>query len=108
MGVVGGLMQPQGQIQILTQVLGWNTPLREAIGAPRWRLEARDTLAIEAGTDAGIESALRDAGYRAPEATVGELAGRSDFGGAHAVMRMPDGMLLGVADPRKDGSVLGA
>jgi gamma-glutamyltranspeptidase/glutathione hydrolase len=108
MGVVGGLMQPQGQIQILTQVLGWNTPLRDAIGAPRWRLEAGDTLAIETGTDASIESALREAGYQAPAATVGELAGRSDFGGAHAVMRLPDGMLLGVADPRKDGSALDA
>ena len=107
MGVVGGLMQPQGQVQILTRVLSWGNALSGSITTPRWRLEAGNTLAIESGMDVRTEKALRHAGYQRPAEAVGELAGRSDFGGAHAVMRMPDGLLLGVADTRKDGQALG-
>lgn len=106
MGVVGGLMQPQGQIQILTRYLAWEQSLHEALNAPRMRLEARDTLAIETGTDPLVHEALRATGYPEPAAGEGELAGRSDFGGAHAVVRLPDGRLQGVADPRKDGMAL--
>ena len=103
MGVVGGLMQPQGQIQILTRVLAWGEDLQAALDAPRWRLEAGNTLAIEAGWPPAIARALREAGYQAPHVAAGELGGRSDFGGAHAVMRGVDGKLFGAADPRKDG-----
>lgn len=107
MGVVGGLMQPQGQIQILTRVLGWDCELQTAINAPRMRLEAGDALAIETGTPDSIAAALRAAGYAEPAASAGELGGRSDFGGAHAVMRHADGTLQGAADPRKDGAAGG-
>ena len=107
MGVVGGLMQPQGQIQILARTLGWNSPLRAALDAPRLRLEAGDTLAIEDGTPPEISQALRDAGFPAPQKGAGELGGRSDFGGAHAIMRHDDGTLEGAADARKDGACVG-
>ncbi|CAM5182834.1 Glutathione hydrolase proenzyme OS=Castellaniella defragrans OX=75697 GN=HNR28_002031 PE=3 SV=1 [Castellaniella defragrans] len=106
MGVVGGLMQPQGQIQILTRTLAWGWDLQKALDAPRWRLEAGDALAIEAGFPEKIVRALRAAGYEAPHAKAGELAGRSDFGGAHAIRRHRDGGLEGAADPRKDGQWL--
>lgn len=106
LGVVGGLMQPQGQIQILTRTMAWSTPLPEAVAAPRLRLEGGRSLAIEEGMPDHIAHALRAAGFCAPQAGTGELGGRSDFGGAHAVARLADGSLLGVADPRKDGVAL--
>lgn len=108
MGVVGGLMQPQGQIQILTRALAWDMDIQAAIDAPRMRLEAGDTLAIERGVPESIATALRGAGYGEPPVTAGELAGRSDFGGAHAVLRHADGRLQGAADPRKDGEARAA
>ncbi|MGB6008255.1 gamma-glutamyltransferase family protein [Castellaniella sp.] len=108
MGVVGGLMQPQGQIQILTRVLAWGWDIQDALNAPRWRLEAGDTLAIEKGFPDDLARALRASGYGEPHAAAGELAGRSDFGGAHAIFRAPAGNLQGAADPRKDGQWLSA
>ncbi|CAM5526711.1 gamma-glutamyltransferase family protein [Eoetvoesiella caeni] len=108
MGVVGGLMQPQGQLQILTRVLAWGQSLQQALEAPRWRLEAENTLALEEGMPSHMQSALRAAGYKAPAGHVGELAGRSDFGGAQVVMRDGEGMLRGASDHRKDGVALGA
>jgi len=105
-GVVGGLMQPQGQLQLLVRLAAWQEPLQAALDAPRWRLESDTALAIEGGMPESIVQALRAAGYTDP-AGAGELGGRSDFGGAQVVMRASDGTLLGGSDKRKDGIALG-
>lgn len=104
-GVVGGAMQPQGHVQLMVRTAAWGQGLQQAIDAPRWRLEGERALALEAGTPAAIEAALRSAGYVEP-AGQGELGGRSDFGGAQVVMRGDDGLLTGGSDPRKDGMAL--
>lgn len=106
LGVVGGAMQPQGQLQILLRVAAAGAALQEAVDAPRWRLEPGGMLAIEEGAAPAIEQALRSAGYGDPTGR-GELGGRSDFGGAQAVMRLADGRLAGASDPRKDGCAVG-
>ena len=66
LGVVGGAMQPQGQVQLLLRLAAWRQPLKAAINASRWRLEAQQALAIEAGMPASMQAALRAAGYHDP------------------------------------------
>jgi gamma-glutamyltranspeptidase/glutathione hydrolase len=105
LGVVGGAMQPQGHVQLITRLAAWGQPLQAAIDAPRWRLEADRALALETGTPPEVAAALRAAGYDEPQG-LGELGGRSDFGGAQVVLRGPDGRLFGGSDPRKDGMAL--
>lgn len=105
LGVVGGAMQPQGHVQLLTRLAAWGEPLQAAIDAPRWRLEADRALALEAGTAPEVAAALRAAGYHEPQG-LGELGGRSDFGGAQVVLRRADGRLVGGSDKRKDGMAL--
>ena len=105
-GVVGGAMQPQGHVQLLMRLAAWGEPLQGALDAPRWRLESEREVAIEDSMPEAVVRAVRDAGYVAP--TGGEIAGRSDFGGAQFVMRAADGGLLGASDTRKDGVALGA
>jgi gamma-glutamyltranspeptidase/glutathione hydrolase len=104
-GVVGGAMQPQGHVQLLMRLAAWQQPLQSAIDAPRWRLESDTALALETGTPPAVSAALRAAGYSEP-AGLGELGGRSDFGGAQVVLRDPHGRLLGGSDKRKDGLAL--
>ncbi len=104
-GVVGGAMQPQGHVQLLIRIAAWGEPLQAALDAPRWRFESGMELAVEPGTPAPLVAAFAAAGYVEP--TGGEIAGRSDFGGAQFVMRTPDGGLVGASDRRKDGTVLG-
>ena len=104
-GVVGGAMQPQGQVQLLARMLAGGEAPQAALNQPRWRLEGNRVLAIETGMPADISAALRAAGYREP-AGEGELGGRSDFGGAQCIVRLPDGRLCGASDPRKDGMAL--
>lgn len=106
-GVVGGLMQPQGQVQLMVRLAAWGQPLQDAIDAPRWRLEAGNTLAIEAGMPDMVIDRLRAHGFAPPAPGQGELAGRSDFGGAQVVMRDAGGDLLGGSDRRKDGIAIG-
>jgi gamma-glutamyltranspeptidase/glutathione hydrolase len=105
LGVVGGAMQPQGHVQLITRLVAWGEPLQAAIDAPRWRLEGDRTLALEAGTSPELERVLRAAGYVEP-AGLGELGGRSDFGGAQVVLRTAQGQLVGGSDKRKDGLAL--
>lgn len=105
LGVVGGAMQPQGHVQLITRLAAWGQPLQAAIDAPRWRLEADRALALETGTLPKVAAALRAAGYHEPQG-LGELGGRSDFGGAQVVLRDPAGRLIGGSDKRKDGMAL--
>lgn len=104
-GVVGGAMQPQGQVQLLCRMLAGGEAPQAALDKPRWRLEGQRVLAFEAGTSEQVVQALRAAGYRDP-GSAGELGGRSDFGGAQFIMRLPDGRLCGASDRRKDGMAL--
>ena len=101
-GVVGGAMQPQGHVQLLLRTAAWGEGVQSAIDAPRWRLESDTALALEVGTPTPVREALRAAGFVEPD-NIGELGGRSDFGGAQMVMRLDDGRLVGGSDPRKDG-----
>lgn len=105
LGVVGGAMQPQGQVQLLCRLLAAGATPEQAMVAARWRLEGAGVLAFEHGTPPDVVSALRQAGYREP-ANEGELGGRSDFGGAQLIVRGDDDRLHGASDTRKDGMVL--
>lgn len=106
LGVVGGLMQPQGQIQIMHQLFRQSIPLDQALANPRWRLEGNHILALEATMAPSLQSELRAAGYQEPPKGIGDLAGRSDFGGAQAIQRLATNHLWAVSDHRKDGAAL--
>jgi gamma-glutamyltranspeptidase/glutathione hydrolase len=97
LGVVGGIMQPQGQVQVLSRLLA-GEPVEAAIDAPRFRLLGDGHVALEDGLPDGTAAALAAAGYhpRGPE--------HADFGGGHAVYRDIRGNLSAGTDRRKDGA----
>ncbi|MDX6700338.1 MAG: gamma-glutamyltranspeptidase / glutathione hydrolase [Baekduia sp.] len=99
LGVVGGFMQPQGQMQILRHVLDHGLGIGEALAAPRARFLDGRAIGVEPGFDAGVLDGLRSRGH-----DVGPL---SNFGagGAQAILRDGD-ELHGASDPRKDGRVV--
>lgn len=100
LGVVGAFMQPQGQLQILRNVLDRGMDPQAAIDAPRFRISERSErsrVAVEVGFPAEVAEGLARMGHE-----VGRLAWW-DAGGAQLVLRAEDGSLLGGSDPRKDG-----
>ncbi len=99
-GVMGGSMQPQGQVQVLLDLLLFEMDLQAAVDAARFRhLEGR-RVALEPGVGAHVRAALAARGHE----IVDERA--VAFGGAQAILRLPRGYAA-ASDPRKDGEAAG-
>ncbi|MUW13683.1 gamma-glutamyltransferase [Halorubrum sp. CBA1125] len=99
-GVMGGYMQPQGHLQVLSALLDHDASLQEALDRPRWRYRSDGHLAVEARFDDHLTAKLVRRGHEvAVEASF-------EFGGGQ-IVRARDGVLSGATDPRKDGSVVG-
>ena len=113
-GVMGGDMQPQGHVQVLTNIIDFNMDLQQAGDAPRWRhdgsteptADVADCLAdggvvyLEEGVPESAAQALRQRGHRIQRATEG-------FGGYQAIRRDGNGVYHGASESRKDGQAAG-
>jgi gamma-glutamyltranspeptidase/glutathione hydrolase len=101
-GIVGGLMQPQGHVQLLVNMLDWGMNPQEALDAPRFEIVAPwpNAVALEQTVDPSVRAALEHMGHRiVPNGIFG-------FGGGQIIVIDPDsGVRLGGSEPRKDGSV---
>jgi gamma-glutamyltranspeptidase/glutathione hydrolase len=100
LGVVGGLMQPQGKLQILRGLFERGLEPQEALDAPRFRALGGRRLGCERGFDPGLRAQLAARGHEICE------LGRFEAGGAQLVLSGEDG-LRGASDRRKDGCALG-
>lgn len=99
-GVMGGHMQPQGQVQVLLNMIDFGMNVQEAGDAARIRHGER--LAVEPGVSADVVADLERRGH-----TV-EREGGDQMGGYQAIRIDPKtGMLHGGSDPRKDGQAVG-
>jgi len=99
-GVMGGYMQPQGHVQVLSNVVDYDMPLQAALDAPRWRYREDGTLAVEERMHDGVPTKLVHRGHDV------RVLPPLLFGGAQ-VVRNDDGTLSGATEPRKDGHVAG-
>jgi gamma-glutamyltranspeptidase/glutathione hydrolase len=99
-GVMGGYMQPQGHVQVLSNIVDYGLPLQAALDAPRWRYLEDGTLAMDPRFDDDVLSKLA---RREHEVSV---LPPWLFGGAQ-IVRNDGGTLSGATDPRKDGTVAG-
>ena len=108
-GVMGGDMQPQGQTQIIVNLVDYGLDLQAAGDSPRWHHEGTSeptgapadgigTLHLEAGVPTATQAGL---------ATLGWRLGPSDggFGGYQAIERLP-GRYAAASEMRKDGLAL--
>jgi gamma-glutamyltranspeptidase/glutathione hydrolase len=107
-GCMGGEGQPQTQAAIFTRHVLYGQELDDAIDAPRWLLgrtwgASQSNLRIENRFYPAVIDAMRAAGHEI------ELVGDFDevMGHAGAIVRQPDGTILGASDPRCDGSAAG-
>jgi gamma-glutamyltranspeptidase/glutathione hydrolase len=99
-GVMGGYMQPQGHLQVLSALIDDKLPLQAALDRPRWRYLEDGALAVEARMDDAVLSKLVRRGHDV------RVQSPSGFGGAQ-IARNRDGILSGATEPRKDGVATG-
>ncbi|MDP2496992.1 MAG: gamma-glutamyltransferase [Candidatus Palauibacterales bacterium] len=111
-GVMGGGMQPQGHVQVLSNIVDFGMNVQEAGDATRYRhygsssptgeeMEGRGFLRLESGVSQDVVTGLIGRGH-----DVGVGAG--GYGGYQAIMWDPDqGVYWGGTEMRKDGIVVG-
>jgi gamma-glutamyltranspeptidase/glutathione hydrolase len=105
-GNMGGDGQPQSQSAVFSRYAMFGQTLQAAVSAPRWLLgktwgQETTTLKFENRFDPAAMQALKAAGH-----DVEVLNDYSDtMGHAGAIVRQPDGLYLGAADPRSDGVI---
>lgn len=107
-GAMGGEGQPQTQSAIFSRYAMYGQGLQAAVTAPRWLLgrtwgAESVTLKLESRFAADVAEQLREAGH---DVEVLEDY-TSTMGHAGAIVRHPDGMFEGAADPRSDGVAMG-
>jgi gamma-glutamyltranspeptidase/glutathione hydrolase len=91
-GVMGGFVQAQAHVQLVSALVDDGLDPQGALDRPRFRVDG-DRVALEPGL-ANRASELRNA--HVDEDTYG-------FGGGQAILVQPDGSLLAGSDRRKDG-----
>ncbi len=110
-GLMGGDMQPQGHVQIITDMIDFGMNPQEAGDAARWRhyggaeptgepSAGIGTVEMESGFDPAVKAELEKRGYHV-------VGGSGNFGGYQAIMRAPNGVYWGASEMRKDGEVIG-
>ncbi|MFC6953977.1 gamma-glutamyltransferase [Halorubellus litoreus] len=97
-GVMGGYMQPQGHVQVVSNVVDYDMPIQAALDAPRWRYREDGSLALEPDLAQRVGGPLNRRGHDTGVLHTGM------FGGAQLV-RNQKGTLSAATEPRKDGAV---
>ena len=108
-GVMGGDMQPQGQAQVISNIVDFGLGLQEAGDSPRWHhdggmeptgedLGAIGWLNLETGVPEATQAALAKLGWPMRPAPGG-------YGGYQAIQAHP-GRYAAATEMRKDGTAL--
>jgi gamma-glutamyltranspeptidase/glutathione hydrolase len=115
-GIMGGFMQPQAHLQVLSNLVDYGYNPQQALDMPRFCLNvdagggvgAKDPggeVWIEKGFSFDDLASLTKRGHR-----LSPLNGRDRmfFGGGQVILRDPaSGVLIAGSDPRKDGCAIG-
>jgi len=111
-GVMGGAMQPQGHVQVLSNIVDFGMNVQEAGDAARYRhsgsstptgqaMEGRGTLRLESGVPEGVVRVLKGRGHAVE-------VGAGGYGGYQAIRwDSEEGVYWGGTEMRKDGIVVG-
>src|ERR1700744_2198081 len=111
-GLMGGDMQPQGHVQVLTDIIDFGMNVQEAGDAARWRhfggaeptgepSTGVGTVEMESGFDLAVKSELEKRGYKI-------VPGTGAFGGYQAIMwDAKHRVYWGASEMRKDGEAIG-
>ena len=114
-GVMGGFMQPQGHLQVMSHMVDFGLNPQEALDAPRWCIDgvgsqkgagcvAGAELCVEEGMPEETVEALRAKGHRV---RVCSGLDRTVFGRGQVIFRDPSsGVLWGGSDARGDGCAI--
>ena len=101
-GVMGGSMQAQGHMQVVSRMVDHQQNPQAASDAPRWRVDNGLKVGVEFGVADDTVNALRARGHDMPQAD----RWSTDFGRAQLIYKMEDGYFA-ASERRTDGQAVG-
>lgn len=99
-GVMGGFMQPQGHMQVVSNMVDFHMNPQAALDAPRWQWMEGKKVVVERGVPSHIAEKLVRMGHEIQVANDG-----GGFGRGQIIVRTADGSLAGGTEPRTDGHI---
>ncbi len=100
-GVMGGMMQPQGHLQVVTNLIDYNLNPQAALDAPRWQWIEKNTIHVEPHFSKNTVSALLKRGHNI---MVSQNIG--SFGRGQIILKdSKNNVLIGATDMRTDSSI---
>jgi gamma-glutamyltranspeptidase/glutathione hydrolase len=102
-GVMGGHMQAQGHVQMVTRICDYGQNPQAASDAPRWIVNPDGTVGLEESLKANVGATLEAMGHKIAPAEAVNFA----FGGAQLIWRQNEDGYIAGSDHRKDGGAVG-
>lgn len=102
MGVMGGSMQAQGHLQMVTRLAAFGQNPQAMSDAPRFRVEPGPVVTLEAHVPADVPAALQARGHNVTVAARDSI----DFGAAQLIQKT-EGGYVAASDSRRDGQAVG-
>lgn len=99
-GVMGGQMQPQGHLQVVSNLADYEMNPQVALDAPRWRYLTDQRVVLETGIPSEVMISLSQRGH---EVRVNPSKGL--FGKGQIILKR-DGIFMAGSEPRADGMAL--
>ncbi|XAL99076.1 gamma-glutamyltransferase family protein [Phycisphaeraceae bacterium D3-23] len=100
-GVMGGHMQPQGHVQMVTRLLDYGQGPQQASDAPRWYVDEEWRIHLEPGWPPDVGASLQARGHDVVIEKDAHL-----FGGAQLIRKTASGYCA-ASDHRKEGLAAG-
>ncbi|HHZ03465.1 MAG TPA: gamma-glutamyltransferase family protein [Tissierellia bacterium] len=99
-GVMGAFMQPQGHVQVVTNLIDFHMNPQEAIDSPRWQWIKDKVVELEPEVPNHIAKDLIERGH-----TVRVQPDPTTFGRGQMILRTKEGTLCGGTEKRADGHI---
>ena len=78
-GVMGGAMQPQGHLQVVTNTIDFGLSPQDSLDAPRWQWTGGREILVEPGFSRKIAEGLRSRGHEVRFAQGSDSFGRGQI-----------------------------
>ncbi len=99
-GVMGGFMQPQGHLQVITSTIDFQLNPQDALDAPRWQWTKDKTIKVEQSFPSDIIQELVAMGH-----TIVVDYESGGFGRGQIIWKTAEGTLCGGTESRCDGYI---
>ena len=99
-GVMGGFMQPQGHMQVISNMIDYKMNPQDALDAPRWQWVKGKTFSVEASLNHDVVRQLSLKGHlvqMTPEV--------GSFGRGQIILKTENGVYVGGTESRTDGYI---